>query len=82
MKLVTCARWGLTLAFLAVVTSLVWAHGNKPWPAPKEAIDRQNPVTAIGGPVYSRPLPRTQSATAACLTALPQTAGPVAPSAS
>ena len=60
MKLVTCARWGLALAFLAVVTSLVWAHGNKPWPAPKEAIDRQNPVTAtlhsqaLGNSLYKK----------------------------
>ena len=46
MKLTSVIRWGLAPGLFVGLTGLLWAHGDKAWPVPKEAAARKNPVSA------------------------------------
>ncbi len=46
MKLTSVIRWGLAPGLFVGLTGLLWAHGDKAWPVPKEAAARKNPVAA------------------------------------
>ena len=46
MKLAITTRWVLATTLSVGLASLLSAHGDKPWPVPKEAAARKNPVSA------------------------------------